>query len=447
MMRPIYTTAALVALATVYAPAAAVRRVSRGVPLNLRARLGRAKPLPGVGPRAWLHAVSVGEAIAATPLVEGLRRRYPSLPLVMTTGTETGATLVRDRFHEHATHRFLPLDLPGPVRRAVAAIDPAFFICMETELWPNLLRTLAARRVPVMIANGRVSDRSFRRYQLVRGFMRNVLNDVTVFGMRTVEDARRIMALGAQPERVFVTGNIKNEAGEDPAGAAELWRRLLGLTNGRPVWVAGSTHRGEEDAVLDAHAAARARVPDLALVLAPRHPERVPEVLGLIAARGWAGVRRSELPQKASARAWRSPGARPVPSGEAREPASPIIILDSVGELAQLYTVADVVFVGGSLVEAGGHNLLEAAARGKAVLTGPHTENFRDSAELLLGCGAARTVRSARELGAELGTLLADPALRDLLGAAGRVAIASRHGAVRETLDLAARFLAFPGRA
>jgi 3-deoxy-D-manno-octulosonic-acid transferase len=424
MMRPLYNAAALLALATVYAPAAAVRKLTRRVPVNLRARLGHMPAPSGPGPRAWLHAVSVGEAIAATPLVEGLRRRYPSLPLVISTVTDTGAAVVRERFREHADHRFFPLDLPGPARRAVAAIDPAFFICMETELWPNLLRTLARRNVPVMIANGRISDRSFRRYQMVRGFMRDVLGDVTVFAMRSPEDARRVITLGARPERVFVTGNVKHEAGEDPAGAADLWRRLLGLPDGRPVWIAGSTHRGEEEAVLAAHAAARARVPDLALVLAPRHPERVPELVAMIEARGSAAVRRSE-------------GPRPKRSDA-------VIVLDTVGELAQIYAVADVVFVGGSLVAAGGHNMLEPAVRGKPVLMGPHTENFRESAALLLGCGAAITVRNALELGAELTALLTDPARRDEIGAAGRAAVASRHGAVRETLDLAARFLAFP---
>jgi 3-deoxy-D-manno-octulosonic-acid transferase len=370
--------------------------------------------------------VSVGEAIAAAPLVEGLRRRYASLPLVITTVTHTGAAVVRERFPDQATHRFLPIDLPGPVRRTVDAIDPAFVIVMETELWPTLLRTLARRKVPVMIANGRVSDRSFRRYQLVRGFMRDVLADVSVFAMRSPEDARRIIALGAAPERVFVSGNLKHEAADDPPGAAELWRRLLGVPNGAPVWIAGSTHRGEEEAVLAAHEAARRRFPDLTLVLAPRHPERVPEILGLVEGRGGSAVRRSELP-------------RPRRSGA-------VILLDTVGELAQIYGVADVVFVGGSLVEAGGHNMLEPAARGKPVLLGPHNENFRESAALLLGCGAAQTVRNALELGGELTALLADRALREQLGAAGRAAVASRHGAVRETLDLAARFLAFPER-
>jgi 3-deoxy-D-manno-octulosonic-acid transferase len=431
MMRSLYTGVAWVAVGTVYAPLAAVRRITRGVPMHIAARLGRWAPLSGTGPRAWLHAVSVGEVIAATPLVEGLRRRYPSLPLVLTTVTDTGAKVARERFGDAATHRYLPVDLPGPVRRATAAVDPAFLICMETELWPNLLRRLAKRRVPVMIANGRLSDRSFRRYQLVRRLMREVLDDVTVFAMRSPEDARRIIALGARPEKVFVTGNIKHEAGAtEGAGAAELWRRLLGLTNGRPTWIAGSTHRGEEEAVLAAHAEASRRFPDLALVVAPRHPERVPEVDALIRSRGWTVLRRSDLPQRAMPDAGRFP----------------IIVLDTVGELAQLYSVADVVFVGGSLVAAGGHNLLEAAARGKPVLTGPHTENFRDAAELLLRCRAARTVTDAPTLGAELMALLAEPTLREQRGEAGRAAVASSHGAVQETLELAARFLAVPER-
>src|SRR5205823_12644251 len=159
VIRPLYRTASWLALGAVYAPMAVTRKITRGTPIHLGARLGRSAPLPETGPRMWLHAVSVGEAIAATPLVEGLRRRYPSLPLVITTVTDTGAQVVRDRFRGQATHRFFPLDLPGPTRRAIAAIDPEFLICMETELWPTLLRALAQRRVPVMIAHGRLSDR------------------------------------------------------------------------------------------------------------------------------------------------------------------------------------------------------------------------------------------------------------------------------------------------
>ena len=422
-MHPFYTGMLAGAL-TAYAPVVLARRLMRGVPVNLWQRLGRGDYSRSGPPAGWVHAVSVGEAIAAGPLVEGLRRAYPELPLVMSTVTETGARVVRERYAGMVTHRYFPLDLPAPIRRVIDGINPAFFICMETELWPNMLRALAARGVPTMIANGRLSDRSYRRYRLVRGAMRSVLADVRVFAMQSDEDARRIIALGAEPERVVVTGNIKNEASADPAGATDIWRRLLALRPGQPVWIAGSTHRGEDEAVLEAHAQALAEWPALTLVIAPRHPQRVAEVQALVAARGWTAMRRSQLP--------------------AQRPPRAVIVLDTVGELAQLYSVADVVFVGGSLVDAGGHNMLEPVLRGKPVLFGPYTQNFRESAALLVNSGAAAVVRDAAALGVELRRLLADPALCVARGMAGQGAVSSRHGAVRETLELLARFL-YPG--
>ena len=420
MMYGLYTLA-LGAAVTGYFPVALARRVTNGVPLNLRERLGLAAHEPPAAPVGWVHAVSVGESIAAAPLLEGLRRAYPSLPLVVSTVTETGARVVRERFAGLATHRYFPLDFPSVARRVIGSIAPAFFVCMETELWPNTLRALAARGVPTMIANGRLSDRSYRRYRLVRGAMRRVLADVSVFGMQSAEDARRVIALGAPPERVVVTGNLKAEPLADPAGAVDLWHRLLGLAADQPVWIAGSTHRGEEEAVLDAHCRALLDRPNLALVLAPRHPERVGEVVGVLKARGLAAVRRSDLPAR------RSPGA--------------VIVLDTVGELAQLYAIADVVFVGGSLAALGGHNMLEPALRGKPVLFGPHTQNFREAAGVLVDSGGGRVVHDASELGVELKRLLADSVLRARLGAAGRDAVMARHGAVRATLDLIAQYL------
>ncbi|MET0484312.1 MAG: 3-deoxy-D-manno-octulosonic acid transferase [Candidatus Rokuibacteriota bacterium] len=422
MIYPLYTLAFATAVAG-YAPVAVLRRIARGVPINLRERLGLRAHQPPAAPCGWIHAVSVGEAIAAAPLVEGLRRRWPALPLVVSTVTETGARVVRQRFTGLASHRYLPLDFPGASRRVIASIRPAFFVGMETELWPNLLRTLAARGVPTMVANGRLSDRSFRRYRLVRGAMRRVLADVSVFGMQSDEDARRVIALGATPERVVVTGNVKHEALPDPAGAADLWRRLAGLAPRQMVWIAGSTHRGEEGAVLDAHVAARATRPDLALIIAPRHPERVGEVISLVTARGFTAVRRSELP-----------GAVP-------DRATTVIVLDTVGELAQLYSIADVVFVGGSLAPFGGHNMLEPAARAKPVLFGPHTTNFRDAATLLLDSEGGRLVHDSRELGVELIRLLDDPLLRATSGEKAHAAVAAQHGAVGLTLELIERYL------
>jgi 3-deoxy-D-manno-octulosonic-acid transferase len=421
-MYPLYTLA-FAAAVTGYAPVAVLRRIARGVPINLRERLGLRAPQPPVAPCGWIHAVSVGEAIAAAPLVEGLRRRWPALPLVVSTVTETGASVVRQRFAGLASHRYLPLDFPGASRRVIASIRPAFFVGMETELWPNLLRTLAARGVPAMVANGRLSDRSFRRYRLVRGAMRRVLADVSIFGMQSDEDARRVIALGATPERVVVTGNVKHEALPDPAGAADLWRRLAGLAPQQLLWIAGSTHRGEESAVLDAHVAARAKRPDLALIIAPRHPERVGEVISLVTARGFTAVRRSELP------------------GSLPDRATTVIVLDTVGELAQLYSIADVVFVGGSLAPFGGHNMLEPAARAKPVLFGPHTTNFRDAAALLLNSEGGRLVHDSRELGVELIRLLDDPLLRTTSGEKAHAAVAAQHGAVGLTLELIERYL------
>jgi 3-deoxy-D-manno-octulosonic-acid transferase len=359
----------------------------------------------------------VGEAIAALPLVVGLRDRYPELPLVVSTVTETGARVVRERLGGLVQHRYFPLDLPGAVTRAVDGIDPAFLLCMETELWPNLLRLLHRRGVPVMVANGRLSDRSFRRYSLVRAFMGPLLEPVGLFAMQSAEDARRIIALGAQPERVVVTGNMKHDASAPSGAEADGWRRRLGLASSQRVWVAGSTHRGEDDAVLEAHAAARGDHPDLALVIAPRHPERVPEVLALVQARGWAAVRRSALP-----------GARTGPRA--------VVILDTVGELAELYAIADVVFVGGSLVPAGGHNMLEPAQVRKPALFGPHTANFREAAAALVAAGGGFVVRDAAELGGRLRHLLASEPERQRAGEAGHAAVVSRRGAVQRTLDL-----------
>jgi 3-deoxy-D-manno-octulosonic-acid transferase len=413
-------TAGLVGLLVLYAPAALIRRLTRGVPVHLRDRLGYGPATAPAAGAGWIHAVSVGEAMAAAPLLEELRRRHPELPLVMTTVTETGARVVRDQFAHLVSHRFFPLDLPGAVERVTRAINPVFLVCMETELWPNLLRRLGARQVPIMIASGRLSDRSFRRYRLVRPFMRSLLEPVSVFAMQSAEDARRMIALGARAERVFVTGNVKGDAVPAAAGAAELWHRLLGFRPGQRVWIAGSTHRGEEEAVLDAHAAAGPRG-SIALILAPRHPDRVDEVLGTVTARGWPALRRTRLP---------------VRRGD-----DAVVVLDTIGELAQVYAVADAVFVGGSLVPIGGHNMLEPARLGKPVLFGPHTENFREPAALLEASGGGVRVQNVAELAAALRALLADASLRARVGAAARRAAESGQGATRQTLDLIDRFL------
>ncbi len=390
-MYALYSAALGLALVA-YLPVLALRRLGlRRYEGSWAQRWGRLEPGLPPAPRCWIHAVSVGEAAAAVSLVEAISRRWPRLAIVMTTVTPTGARIVTERLGLLATHRYFPVDLPGPVRRALDAVRPRFFIGLETELWPNFLRALASRGIPAMVANGRISDRSFRHYLLVRGLVAKMLSRVSVFAMQSEEDARRIIALGAPAERVVVTGNLKADLSAEPTALDPAWQRLLRCDSGRLLWIAGSTHHGEEAAVLDAYQRLKPRFGRLGLLVAPRHPERADEVERLIRDRGLRAVRRTAF------------GA--AEDGEA------VIILDTVGELAGLYGLADVVFVGGSLVPTGGHNMLEPAQRRKPVLFGPHTSNFRESAELLRSAGAAVVVHDAIELAGEVERLLKDPDL------------------------------------
>jgi len=406
-------------------PGFLIRRVWRGrEPLLLGQRLGFVPLRPGP-PRLWVHAVSVGEAMAAIPLVRALRARWPETEVVISTVTGTGARVVRDRLPEVSALIAFPLDFPFAVQAAVSRIAPRGFIALETELWPNLLRTLARRGIPSVVVNGRISDRSYRRYRLVRRLFRRTLAEVTGFGMQSEEDARRIIGLGAPPERVVVTGNLKMEA-PGVEGADRLWRRLLHLADTEPIWIAGSTHRGEEEQLFETLERVRAEGGPLTLILAPRHPERVGEVEELLARRGLPGVRRSRLPAE------RSGAERPV------------ILLDTVGELASLYAAADVVFVGGSLVPVGGHNMIEPALLGKAVVFGPHVENFREAATLLLEAGGAIQVRDRDGLAEAVHRLLRDPGERRRLGAAAREAVRARQGATARTIELLKRVLGEP---
>jgi 3-deoxy-D-manno-octulosonic-acid transferase len=425
MIHAVYSAALALGLLG-YAPVVLARRLARrGHPAHLRERLGAGTgPLPPA-PRCWVHAVSVGESLTAIPLVEGIRRRWPELGIVLTTVTPTGARVVTDRLAGLATHRYFPLDLPGPVQLALRRIEPRFFIGMETELWPNFFRALRRRSVPSMIANGRISDRSFRRYRPVAFLMRRLLREISVIAMQSEEDARRIIALGAPAERVVVTGSLKADQEPEDPGARDLWARLLGVAADERVWVAGSTHRGEEDIVAAVFHRLRTTIPRLVLLLAPRHPERVPEVERLLGARGLRAVRRSQLP------------------GDRRE--REVILLDSVGELAQCYRVAEVVFVGGSLVPVGGHNMLEPALRRKPVVFGPHTANFRESADRLRAAGGALIVQDAQGLEEAVLKLFGDRDLGVAMGEAAFGAVAGQQGALNATLALVERYL-YAGR-
>src|SRR5262249_7575516 len=307
-----------------YLPLFFVRKVWRaGYPVAMRERFGFVRLAPGVD-RFWVHAVSVGEVMAAVPLVQAMRARWPEVEMVVSTVTGTGAEVARARLGEAASIFAFPLDLPGATRRAVARVRPRCFVALETELWPNLLRALARARVPAALANGRISDRSYRRYRMVRSLFRRVLAQVGLFAMQSDQDARRVTSLGAAPERGVVTGHRKMEIPAEWTSAAERWRRLLHLGADRVI-VGGCAHRGEEGPILDAFLDARSRRKEaLRLVVAPRPPERLEEVEALVRARGLALVRRSRI---------------------VAGPPIEVIVLDTVGGLAGVYAGAHVLFL------------------------------------------------------------------------------------------------------
>ncbi|HEY5719372.1 MAG TPA: lipid IV(A) 3-deoxy-D-manno-octulosonic acid transferase [Gammaproteobacteria bacterium] len=372
-----------------------------------RERFGHAPP--GLRPGGlWVHAVSVGEVLAAVPLVERLLALHPELPITVTTMTPTGSARVREQFGDRVGHCYVPYDLPGAVRRFLIALRPRAVIVMETEIWPNLLHQCARRRVPLVLANARLSARSFRGYRRIGRLIRAALGGVSAVAAQAQADAERLVALGAPAARVSVTGSIKFDL-EVPDAVPQAAVALRTRCGSRPVWIAGSTHEGEEVRVLEAHARLRQRHPDALLVLVPRHPERFRAVAELAAQRGFRVARRS--------------------GGESPAEAD-VYLGDTMGELLLLYAAADVAFVGGSLVPTGGHNLLEPAALGRPVLTGPHLHNFTLIAELLLEAGAAWQVADAAELADKVALLLDDAGRRAGMGDAGQAVVARNRGAL-----------------
>ena len=373
-------------------------------------------PAPRGGPVIWVHAVSLGEVMAAAPVVRGLLARHPQIPVVLTTATPTGRERAHALFGASVAVRYLPYDTPGSMRRLVARMRPRVVIIMETELWPNLFHECRRRSVPVVLANARLSEKSVRRYRRFGSLFRAVFSGGTRVAAQSVQDAERFIAIGASPERTCVTGNVKFDRASD----ADLLARGAALRAAcwaaRPVWIAGSTHAGEEEIVLSAHEDLQTAVATALLLLVPRHPGRFEAVAELMGRRGIRFERRST--------------GMPV----LRE--TRVLLVDSVGELAALYASVDVAFVGGSLVPIGGHNLLEPAALGVPVITGPYQDNGRDVAELLMSAGAALRVADAPELGAALKGLFADPQRRRRMGAAGREVVGANRGSVDRLLDL-----------
>ncbi|HVN44028.1 MAG TPA: lipid IV(A) 3-deoxy-D-manno-octulosonic acid transferase [Steroidobacteraceae bacterium] len=366
----------------------------------------------------WLHAVSVGEVQACAPLVSALAREHPGLPLTVTTFTPTGCARAHALFGNLAQVRYVPFDLPGAVRRFFRRVQPRLAVIFETELWPNLYRECSRRRVPLVLASARISARSVRGYRRLGALFRDTLASTAVVAAQAAGDAERFRSLGADPASTHVTGNIKFDF-ELPAGLAARGAELRAhfAPNG-PLWVAGSTHGGiEEQAVIAAQQSVRRRHPTALLVLAPRHPPRFDEVAHTLRAAGVSFRRRSAAASEEDADC-------------------AVLLLDSLGELLDFYAAADVAFVGGSLAPVGGHNLLEPAALGVPVLVGPNTGNSAEIAQLLIARGAAEVVRDGAELGARVSALLADPAARERMGAAGRASVDANRGALGKLLAL-----------
>lgn len=382
---------------------------------RLRERLGRTRVRFAVPP-IWIHAVSVGEVQAAAALVRAVRRRYPQRPLLITTATPTGAQRVSALFGDSARHAYLPYDLPGAVRRFLTTIGPAIAVIMEREIWPNLFRECGRRGIPILLASARLSERSAQRHRrLARLFGQALAGDVTI-AAQTALDAERFRALGADSARVHVTGNVKFDLdiAPDVRRAGESLRSTQFAA--RPVWVAGSTHEEEEDVLLDAHERARSSLPELLLILVPRHPYRFDQV------RAWLKARRVPFVARSS--------ADPVTADTS------VLLGDTLGELPMFYAACDMAFVGGSLVPVGGHNLLEPAALARPILVGPHNFNGEEIAQMFLANDAAVEVHSASPLSAALVELATDPARRTEMGTRGRAIVESNGGALERVMQL-----------
>ncbi len=398
--------------APVHAAFLTVRK--RSAPGELAERFGFGRPIDGAP--LWIHAASVGEVQLAAGLVRALRARDPSLPILLTVFTRTGAARAIALGGDLSV-RYLPYDLPGAVHRFLERTRPRLAVVLETELWPTLYRACRRRQIKLMIANARLSSRSARSYRRFGALFRRTLAGVTV-AAQTHEDAHRFRALGAAADHIHVIGNLKFDS-TPPAGLAARAARLRErYAPGRPMWVAGSTHPGEEEIVIAAHAQVRKRLPQALLVLAPRHPQRCDAVAALLAA--------DHLPYLRHSRAT----AADIPAAAA------VLLLDTLGELQDFYGAADAVFVGGSLVPIGGHNLLEPAALGRALATGPHVFNTAQIADVLVACGGARIVPDAPALASCMSAWLLDATERARVGARAQTALEANRGALARLLEL-----------
>ncbi|MGM0470926.1 MAG: 3-deoxy-D-manno-octulosonic acid transferase [Bacillota bacterium] len=376
----------------------------------------------------WIHAASVGETGAAASLVSKLRSKYPEAKLLFSTITDTGREMAEKKIEEVDQIIYFPLDLPWIVKHVLAQVNPDLIIMIETELWPNLLREAKEQGIKTMVASGRISDSSLRKYQYLGPLLENLLSQVDIFSMQSQWDVDHILELGAPPERVVNNGNLKFDqdyGGGDEDLKAKLYDRLL-LTEKQPVLVMGSTHDDEEKRLLPLYQQLKKEFPQLVMILAPRYVKRSAEVAKLYQEAGIETVRWTELAKR-------------------EELSESVIIIDTIGELATIYNVADLVFVGGSLIERGGHNILEPAACGKLVFFGPHMFNFKDDTKLLLQHEVGIQVADSQELTAKMANYLNHPTKLEAKSQAARQMIKQNQGASQRNLKLAVKLMESKG--
>lgn len=409
----LYTGAAYLML-----PWALFHLISRGIRYSPYFRRWRERFgfVPGIDTEnvVWIHAVSVGEVRTIVRLVEYLQGAYPSSRILVTTMTPTGSSQVAQCLGDGVAHCYIPYDLPGSINRFLDRVHPTLAFIVETEFWPNIFRLCSDRGIPLLLVNVRLSPKSFNGYKRFPRFTKNMLSRVTMMAVQSEDDAQRLRALGAPDDVMRVTGNLKFDvhAPENHAKKAALLRRQWGES--RPVWIAASTHEGEEKMVLRSFQDLRRRYPSLLLVMVPRHPERFARVANLCRSKGLQVALYSE-----------SRGSHPA--------GTDVLVGDTMGELQGLYAVADVAFIGGSLVRHGGHNLIEAMIVGVPCVFGPHVFNFEQSSNIALASGAASQVRNAEELAATVGAYLNDPQLRKSAARAAAKIIEDNRGSLRAT--------------
>ncbi len=449
MWRLFYNILLLAVSPLIVAVLLAKRRCRRGLPqrLGLKSRLSGLSGLSGPScrtdqpdrpnepdrpdrppqPVIWIHAVSLGEVVAVTPLVNELHRRHPGYRLVVSTVTETGREAVEQRLAGVADHCYAPLDFSWVVSRFIARLQPCLYLFVETELWPNLLWHLHRCDVPTVLVNGRLSTRSYTRQQWapVRSFYRTMLQTLSLCLMQSDRDVDRIVALGAEASRVRRTGNIKFDQPTPAIAEGGATRMRLGLQDTEQLLVAGSTHSGEEEILVECYRALVARCPSAVLLLAPRHIERAESVEAMIRAHGMTVQRRSTIGQ----------------AGVVRAIGPRVVVLDSRGELAAIYREAVVAFVGGTLVPIGGHNLLEPAQWAKPVLFGRYTDHCAEIADLLIQAGGGRRVSQAEDLTQQITALFSDRDARERMGRSARQVVEQNQGALQRTVEAIDRLL------